>query len=230
MNEKDRINNIYSDYYKDNTSLEKWSNEKLSNQLIEKERFQAIKDLFHFNSINLMNKMVIDIGCAGGNTIPILKKFGASDKNLHGIDLREERLSFAKKRFPKSNFNLMDARNINFNDSSFDMVISFTLFSSVLNVEYRKQIASEMARVLKPNGVILYYDFRYNNPFNRNVMKVKHKDIKSLFPNMKIDLTLITVLPPLVRLFGGLAKYVYPILSKIPFLNSHHIGLIIKDD
>ena len=74
MNEKDRINNIYRDYYRDRTSLEKWSNQKLSNQLIEKERFQAIKDLFHFNSINLMNKMVIDIGCAGGNTMQILKK------------------------------------------------------------------------------------------------------------------------------------------------------------
>ena len=181
MNEKDRINNIYRDYYRDRTSLEKWSNQKLSNQLIEKERFQAIKDLFHFNSINLMNKMVIDIGCAGGNTMQILKKFGASEKNLHGIDLREDRLSYAKKRFPKSNFNLMDARNINFNDSSFDMVISFTLFSSVLNIEYRKQIAREMARVLKPRGVILYYDFRYNNPFNRNVMRVRYKDIKSLY-------------------------------------------------
>ena len=228
MNEKDRINNIYRDYYRDRTSLEKWSNQKLSNQLIEKERFQAIKDLFHFNSINLMNKMVIDIGCAGGNTMQILKKFGASEKNLHGIDLREDRLSYAKKRFPKSNFNLMDARNINFNDSSFDMVISFTLFSSVLNIEYRKQIAREMARVLKPRGAILYYDFRYNNPFNRNVMQVKYKDIKSLFPNMRMELTLITVLPPLVRLFGGLAEYVYPALSKIPFLNSHHIGLIRK--
>ena len=124
----------------------------------------------------------------------------------------------------------MDARNIDFNDSSFDMVISFTLFSSVLNIEYRKQIAREMARVLKPRGVILYYDFRYNNPFNRNVMKVSYKDMKSLFPNMKMELTLVTVLPPLVRLFGGLAENVYPILSKIPFLNSHHIGLIIKDD
>ena len=124
----------------------------------------------------------------------------------------------------------MDARNIKFNDSSFDMVISFTLFSSVLNMDYRKQIAREMVRVLKPRGVILYYDFRYNNPFNRNVMKVSYKDMKSLFPNMKMELTLVTVLPPLVRLFGGLAKYVYPILSKIPFLYSHHVGLIKKDD
>ena len=116
MNEKDRINNIYTDYYKNRASLEKWSNEKLSNQLIEKERFQAIKDLFCFYSINLMDKMVIDIGCAGGNTMQILKKFGASEKNLHGIDLREDRLSHAKKKFPQSNFNLMDARNIKFND------------------------------------------------------------------------------------------------------------------
>ena len=148
--------------------------------------------------------------------MPILKKFGAAEKNLHGIDLREDRLSYAKKRFPKSSFNLMDARNINFNDSSFDMVISFTLFSSVLNMDYRKQIAREMVRVLKPRGVILYYDFRYNNPFNRNVMKLDIKIWKSLFPNMKMELTLL-LLPPLVRLFGGLAKLFYPILSKIHF-------------
>ena len=230
MNEKDRINNIYSNYYLDNASLEKWSNEKLSNQLIEEERLQVIKNLFNINSINLNNKMIIDIGCAGGSILPVLKKFGAAEKNFHGIDLREDRLLDAKKKFPNSNFNLMDARNIDFNDSSFDMVISFTLFSSVLNIEYRKQIASEMARVLKPGGAILYYDFRYNNPFNRNVMRVRYKDIKSLFPNMKMEITLITVIPPLVRLFGGMVENIYPILSKIPFLNSHIIGLIEKDD
>ena len=44
MNEKDRVNNIYNNYYLDNASLAKWSDEKLSNQLIERERLQAIKN------------------------------------------------------------------------------------------------------------------------------------------------------------------------------------------
>ena len=83
MNEKDRINKIYNDYYIDNSSLEKWSNEKLSNQLIEEERFQSIKNFFHINSINLKNKTIIDIGCAGGNILPILKKFGAAKRKIY---------------------------------------------------------------------------------------------------------------------------------------------------
>ena len=96
MNEKDRINNIYTDYYKNRASLEKWSNEKLSNQLIEKERFQAIKDLFCFYSINLMDKMVIDIGCAGGAFPKAADDLGF---NVVGIEPSKYLCEWGKKEY-----------------------------------------------------------------------------------------------------------------------------------
>ena len=33
----------------------------------------------------------------------------------------------------------------------------------------KQKVAAEMLRVVKPQGLILWYDFRYNNPRNSNV-------------------------------------------------------------
>ncbi|MDI6792500.1 MAG: hypothetical protein QME81_06490 [bacterium] len=46
----------------------------------------------------------------------------------------------------------------------------------------RQRIASEMLRVLKPDG-ILWYDFHMDNPKNTDVKGVKKKEVKQLFPN-----------------------------------------------
>ncbi len=228
MNEKDRIENIYYKYSSSQKYTYKWSNTRLGNQLIEKERFIKIKNLFKSNSIELKNKIIIDIGCAGGNTISLLKNLGASEKNICGIDLREKRLNIAKKSFPKANFELMDARKIKFPDQSFDFINVFTVLTSILDSDHRHSVSKELVRILRPGGYILYYDFRFNNPFNKNVRGIKLEEIKLLFPNMEKDLKLITVFPPMIRMLSGLAKNLYPVFSKTSFLKTHYLSLIKK--
>jgi len=222
IEEVDRINSVYRNYA---TKHEKWSDKNIGNQLIYEERFQKLAKMIKSNKINFQNKQILDIGCAGGNLIPLLIRFGMGEKNICGIDIREERINDAKILFPSSNFKLMDASKIKFKENSFDCVVAFTLFSSILSKSIRKKISSEILRVLKPKGYVLYYDSRFNNPFNKDVLKMNKNDIDYIFPSMAKYLKRITVLPPVIRRLGALSKITYPTLSKIKILNTHYLGL-----
>ena len=171
----------------------------------------------------------MEIGCAGGGVINSLLQLGVREQNIYGIDIRPEGVEDAKMAFPNVNFTVMDARQLEFPDSNFDVVTIFTLLSSILEYKIRKKIASEIERVLKPGGMVIYYDFRYNNPFNPNVMGIRKTEIKKLFPRMNRELKLITLLPPLARRLGGWTKLYILLFLLFPCLRSHYLGLFIKE-
>src|SRR5260370_42259412 len=91
---------------------------------------------------------------------------------------------------------------LSFHDASFDLVMSFVVFSSILNESLCQLIADEMWRVLRPGGLILLYDFTYSNPRNPAVRGVSHKHILSLFqrPGAKFDFRRVTLAPPIARI------------------------------
>ncbi|MBI4686396.1 MAG: hypothetical protein HY756_01215 [Nitrospirae bacterium] len=57
-----------------------------------------------------------------------------------------------------------------------------------------------MRRVLKPDGIILWYDYHMNNPKNPDVRGVKKNEIFEMFPDCSIDLNRTTLAPPVARL------------------------------
>jgi len=83
-----------------------------------------------------------------------------------------------------------------------------------------------MLRVLKPEGIIIWYDFHINNPKNPDVRGVKKKEIHELFPNCEIYLKRITLAPPLTRLIAPCSPLVCYILEKLRIFNTHYIGVI----
>ena len=56
-----------------------------------------------------------------------------------------------------------------------------------------------MLRVLKTDGIILWYDYHMNNLQNPNVKGVKKKEIYKLFPDCDVYLKRITLAPPITR-------------------------------
>ncbi len=62
-----------------------------------------------------------------------------------------------------------NASSLGFEDSTFDLVLQSTVFTSVLDPGLKQQIAAEMIRVVKERGVILWYDYHVNNPWNSDV-------------------------------------------------------------
>lgn len=220
---ENNIENIYDEYLRNIKIIKKWSNKNRGNKFHYEERFEKVKFLLKKNNFNIKKSKILDLGCASGNFTDSLLKIGIESKNITGIDCRKKSIENAISKFPKINFKKMDAKKLNFTDGSFDCIIIFTLFSSVLNFDNRVKIAAEAKRVLKSDGFIIYYDLRINNPFNKNNMGINKKELLRLFPKMQIDFFKITLIPPIARSLGVGTKFLYPILTKFQFLNSHYI-------
>jgi SAM-dependent methyltransferase len=145
-----------------------------------------------------------------------------------GVDLLADRVAEARRRYPELAFDVTDGERLEFGDGVFDLVLAVTLFSSVRDASMSAKVASEIDRVLKPGGGLLWYDFRYDNPRNPNVHGMTEESVRSLFPMMQGDLSSLTLLPPLSRRLGRATSLLYPALSAVPLLRSHLLGLLIK--
>ena len=112
-------------------------------------------------------------------------------------------------------------------DATFDLVSTFTVFSSVLDQGLRMLIAGEIARVLRPGGMVLWYDMRLPNPRNRAIRPLNRRTLAALFPGFELDLRSITVIPPLARRLGAGAERTYPLVNRVPLLRSHLLGALV---
>lgn len=186
----------------------------------------AIAALTREKMFPLENRRVADIGCGAGRWLLEFAQWDASD--LHGIDLDESQIGRAKQRFPSADLRAGDARCLPWEDNSFDLVSQFTLFTSILNDTVKKQIAQEMLRVVKPSGVIFWFDFCFNNPRNSNVSGIKPDEIHSLFPDCAIRLRRVSLAPPLARRVVPISWIAASLLEKLPFLRTHILGIIRK--
>jgi ubiquinone/menaquinone biosynthesis C-methylase UbiE len=156
---------------------------------------------------------------------------GARTENIVGIDLLPDRVAEAMHLCPKAlEIHQGNAAILEFEDESFDLIIQSTVFTSVLDVNVKRQMASEMCRVLKPDGLILWYDYHMDNPKNSDVKGVKYPEINSLFPKCDIRLQRITLAPPVARLLAPYCWSICSLLSKIPWLCTHYIGVIRKSE
>lgn len=118
-----------------------------------------------------------------------------------------------------------DGRALPFRDKSFDLVAVFTVFSSILDPQIQRGLATEIVRVLSDTGAVLWYDLRLPGP-NRSVRPLSKSDVGRLFPSLHADLKSTTLLPPLARKLGPFDRYLMPSLAGVPLLRSHFVGLL----
>ncbi len=215
--------------YRQGTTQSKWDESNWGYRAILRERQKAITNFLRmYGFAPLGTRRVLDVGCGSGKVLASLLSLGAKPENLYGIDLIPERIAEAKEHYPALNFQCANAERLEFPDSSFELVLLFTVFSSILDEQMARNVAREVFRVLRPGGGILWYDFRYNNPFNQNVWGMGLAQIRRVFPDAKVHLALITLVPPLARRLGWLTPLFYPMLAAMPPLRTHYLGLLMK--
>jgi ubiquinone/menaquinone biosynthesis C-methylase UbiE len=169
---------------------------------------------------------VLDIGCGFGDLLGWLHEAGVPAENLYGIDLLQGAIDVARQRFPQFTVRLSNAEHLDFPDASFHLVLFSTVFSSIFDSGMEANLVREAGRVLSSDGAILWYDMRYPNPSNPQVRGITKSRIRRLFPGYTLDLTLITLVPPLARRLGRLTTLIYPMLSLLPFFRTHYLGLL----
>jgi len=178
---------------------------------------------------SLADLRILDVGCGTGGVLRSLVSWGAQPQNLAGVDVLEERIQLAQRLSPNICFSVADARELPFANESWDMVILFTVISSVPNPSIQSQIALESLRVLKPQGAVLWYDF-WINPTNPDTVGITLNRIRELFPGCRLYLKRTTLIPPLARRLARISWSLCWLLESLPFLRTHYMGLIYKNE
>lgn len=201
-----------------------------SHLFIIQQRERKILDLLRGFGENELSKMqILAIGCGNGAVLLDLVRYGADSYHVWGIDLIYNRLKNAKEVLPSGKFLSGDGQSLPFQSQSFDLLLQFTAFSSILDSKIKQNMAAEMLRVLKPGGAILWYDFWWN-PTNPQTIGIKPKEIKTLFPNCEYVFEKITLAPPLARRIVTISWQLAVFLESLKLFNSHYLVLIKKRD
>jgi ubiquinone/menaquinone biosynthesis C-methylase UbiE len=180
---------------------------------------------------NLAEKKILDVGCGRGGQLRRFLEYGALPTNLFGIDLIAHRIEEAQRLGPAINWQVGSAHQLPYPDATFDLVMSFVVFSSILNESLRKGIADEMWRVRKPGGHILFYDFAYSNPRNPAVRGISRKQIQQLFyrPRTRFDFRRVTLAPPIARIVAPHSYWLAYSLEQLKILNTHVMSVVSLD-
>lgn len=179
---------------------------------------------------DLHDKSILEIGCGQGQWLCEFIKWGACPDNVNGIDVIPDRIANARQLCPQGvHVHCENAARLSFDDSQFDLVLQFTVFSSILDMAVKEMIAREMLRVLKDGGLILWYDLRLDNPRNPNVRGIQKREIAHLFPGCRIDLHRVSLAPPLCRFLAPYSWMGCYALERIRVLNTHYLAVIERN-
>jgi len=177
----------------------------------------------------LESKTILEVGCGVGEWLLDFVKWGVRPENITGVDLLADRVSKARRLCaPGVHIKCASAAELPFTDGTFDLVLQSTVFTSILDSDLKRRVAAEMIRVVKPDGFLLWYDYHVNNPWNPEVRGVKRREIAQLFPDCRIELERITLLPPLARFLAPHSYLGCYLLEKLSLLNTHYLGVIRK--
>ncbi len=177
----------------------------------------------------LATRKILEIGCGQGYWLREFVRFGAQPENITGIDLISQDVMEARRlSSPAMKIKCGNGANLEFPDESFDIVFQFTVFTSILDPELKRELSAEMVRVVKQDGLIVWYDFHMNNPSNPDVRGVKRQEIIRLFPGCTVDLQRLTLAPPIARFVAPYSWLACELLQAIPLFRTHYLGAIRK--
>ncbi len=178
---------------------------------------------------SLKGVKILEVGCGSGQWLREFIKWGVSPCDVTGVDLRAEVLSSAVRLCPAGvTLQCANGISLEFPDESFDLVLQSLVFTSILDEGMRDRMAGEMLRVVKRTGLIIWYDFFVDNPWNPDVRGVRKAEIKRLFPNCSIDLERVSLVLPLAKVLAPWSWFACYFLSRLRFLNTHYLGEIYK--
>jgi SAM-dependent methyltransferase len=194
------------------------------------ERERALADLLSRHVQRPLAELdVLEVGCGGGDNLLELIRLGCDPARLFGNELLPERAAAARLRLPASvAVHEGDALQMPLPDAHFDLVLQYTVFSSILDDAFQAQLAARMWQWLRPGGAIVWYDFTVNNPRNPDVRGVPLARVRALFPQARVDARRVTLAPPISRRVARLHPGACNFFNMLPLLRTHSLAWIAK--
>ncbi len=117
---------------------------------------------------------VLDVGTGPGFFAIIMSQLG---NNVTAIDCTAAMIEQAKKNAEKNgvfpNFVVSDGQHTNFDDDSFDIIISRNVTWTLIDAEAAYM---EWKRILKPDGKVIIFDANWNHRFFNDEYMKKYND------------------------------------------------------
>ena len=227
MDERERVRAVFAERDLTGITRARYSFFNLANLHFIQERERELLALLRrhgFDSEKLGRCRALSVGCGSGTELLDLVRYGATPALMAGVELESGRVRQARARNPAFGIAQADAGTLPFPSGHFDLVLQFTLLSSVLDPEFRRRIAQEMLRVLRPDGTIVWYDFWADNPSNRSVRGIRAAEIRTLFPGCVCDIRRLTLPPPLARRIVPVSWLFAEVLSRARLLSVFYLA------
>jgi SAM-dependent methyltransferase len=175
-------------------------------------------------------RRVLEVGCGTGDNLLDLIRLGFEPRNLVGVEMLLGRADRARSRLPAGvEVHNGDAATLDLAGGSFDVVLLFTVFTSLLDDSFRRVLAARVWDLVRPGGGVLWYDFVWDNPRNPDVRGVPVREVRRLFPEGTVRHWLLTLAPPIGRRLCRVAPALYPLVNALPFLRTHALCWVEKN-
>lgn len=152
---------------------------------------------------------LVEIGAGDGDNLLFFHRLGIPWSGLVANELLPDRVERLRRNCPEALVLQGDARKLD-TDDQFDVAFQSMVFSSILDEKFQEELAREMWRVIRPGGIVLWYDFTFDNPRNADVRGVRLSRVRRLFPAARrVVVHRVTLAPPIgrrVSRFYGLAN------------------------
>ena len=119
---------------------------------------------------------VLDVGCGIGDVVRMLSRRGM---RVTGVDIAEHSLRIARSASQQGDYVVASADRLPFEDGTFDALVSIEVLEHLPDDH---AAATEMARVLKPNGLLVVSvpNHYYFQSYRRLMGHFRHYDRQSL--------------------------------------------------
>lgn len=109
------------------------------------------KDFVKLRFKKFNGEEILDLGCGYGFYTDYFRNIGAK---VVGVDASKNMIKIAKKRYPLTEYDVMDiTKPFSFENNQFDVIFCNQVLMDVENLE---TIFSECRRILKPGGLLYY--------------------------------------------------------------------------
>lgn len=178
----------------------------------------------------LTARRVLEVGCGDGGNLLDLLRGGCAPERLTGVERLPERAALARSRLPAAcRVVCGDAQDLGPEAAGQDLVLLFTVMSSVLDPAERTRLADRVWQLLAPGGAVLLYDFTLDNPRNPAVRGVRPAEWRRWWPHAERRIERrLTLAPPIARRLGRATPWAYGLLSAVPGLCLHRLVAVTK--
>ena len=141
----------------------------------DRDLFKNRKYLDELNKYLKPNSKILDVGCGAG--IPVDEYLVSKGHEITGVDISDKQIELAKINVPQAKYFMKDMSEINFEENSFEAVVSFYAIFHIPKEEHL-DLFKKIHKYLKKDGIFLatlgYEEWEGSEEFHGVTMHWSH--------------------------------------------------------